>query len=196
RQDRYYDELVGKIQLPILNAGDGVKDHPTQSLLDLFTIYEEFGRFDGLKIAIVGDIAHSRVARSNIDVMKRLGMEVYVSGPEEYRVEEYDFMDFDEAVRTMDIVMLLRIQHERHEQSMQMSLKEYHEKYGLTMERVRQMLPHAIIMHPAPFNRNVEIADDVVECEKSRIFRQITNGVNVRMAVLRRAMGGTDETVD
>jgi len=192
RQDEYYKELIGKIQLPILNAGDGVKDHPTQSLLDLFTIYEEYGHFDGLKIAIVGDIAHSRVASTNIEIMKRMGMEVYVSGPEEYRVDEYDFIDFDKAVETMDIIMLLRIQHERHAEGMHMSLEEYHARYGLNMERVGKMKEHAIIMHPAPFNRNVEIADEVVECEKSRIFRQIHNGVNVRMAVLRRALGAKD----
>ncbi len=187
RQDEYYNELLGKIQMPILNGGDGVKDHPTQSLLDLFTIYEEFGHFDGLKIAIVGDIAHSRVAHSNVEVMKRLGMEVYVSGPEEYRDDCCEFIEFEKAVREMDIVMLLRIQHERHAEGMQMSLEEYHKQYGLTMERVGQMKDHAIIMHPAPFNRNVEIADEVCECEKSRIFRQIHNGVNIRMAVIRRA---------
>lgn len=191
--DEYYNELIGKIQIPVINGGDGVKDHPTQSLLDLFTIYEEFGHFDGLKIAIVGDIAYSRVASTNIEIMKRMGMEVYVSGPEEYRVEGYDFIDFDEAIEKMDIIMLLRIQHERHHSKMQMSLGEYHLRYGLTAERVKKMKKDAIIMHPAPFNRNVEIADEVVECEKSRIFRQIHNGVNVRMAVLRRSLGVSDE---
>lgn len=190
RQDEYYKELVDKIQIPILNAGDGVKDHPTQSLLDLMTIYQEYGRFEGLKIAIVGDVKYSRVAHSNIEVMERLGMKCYISGPEEYRDAEYEYINFDQAIEEMDVIMLLRVQHERHEQAMSLSKEEYHSLYGLTMERVNRMKEHAIIMHPAPFNRNVEIADDVVECSKSRIFKQIHNGVYVRMAAIRRAFGG------
>lgn len=190
RQDEYYKELVDKIQIPILNAGDGVKDHPTQSLLDLMTIYQEYGRFEGLKIAIVGDVKYSRVAHSNIEVMERLGMKCYISGPEEYRDDEYEYINFDQAIEEMDVIMLLRVQHERHEQAMSLSKEEYHSLYGLTMERVNRMKEHAIIMHPAPFNRNVEIADDVVECSKSRIFKQIHNGVYVRMAAIRRAFGG------
>ena len=190
KQDEYYKELVGHINIPILNAGDGVKDHPTQSLLDLLTIYQEFGKFEGLKIAIVGDVKHSRVAHTNIEVMERLGMTCYISGPEEYRDEEYQYIPFDQAVEEMDIIMLLRVQHERHAEEMSLTKEEYHTRYGLTMERVNKMKPHAIIMHPAPFNRMVEIADDVVECEKSRIFKQVNNGVYVRMAVLKRAFGG------
>lgn len=189
RKDHYYDELTN-INIPILNAGDGASDHPTQSLLDLLTIRNEFGHFEGLKIAIVGDIKYSRVAHSNIEVMERLGMECYVSGPEEYREEGYKFIDFDEAIEKMDIIMLLRVQHERHEEKMKISTEEYHQRYGLTMDRVNKMPKHAIIMHPAPFNRMVEIADDVVECPKSRIFKQIENGVLVRMAVFLKTIGG------
>lgn len=187
RKDRYYLNLIDRIHIPILNGGDGKMDHPTQSLLDLMTIREEFNHFDGLKIAIVGDIAHSRVAHTNIEVMQRLGMQCYISGPEEYQDAQYDSIDFDQAVETMDVIMLLRVQHERHDQAMSISVEHYHQQYGLTMERVAKMKPHAIILHPAPFNRGVEIADDVVECEKSRIFKQINNGVYVRMAVLKRA---------
>ena len=187
RKDRYYLDLIDRIHIPILNGGDGKMDHPTQSLLDLMTIREEFNHFDGLKIAIVGDIAHSRVAHTNIEVMQRLGMQCYISGPAEYQEAQYDFIDFDQAVETMDVIMLLRVQHERHDQAMSISVEHYHQQYGLTMERVAKMKPHAIILHPAPFNRGVEIADDVVECEKSRIFKQINNGVYVRMAVLKRA---------
>lgn len=187
RKDRYYLNLIDRIHIPILNGGDGKMDHPTQSLLDLMTIREEFNHFDGLKIAIVGDIAHSRVAHTNIEVMQRLGMQCYISGPAEYQEAQYDFIDFDQAVETMDVIMLLRVQHERHDQAMSISVEHYHQQYGLTMERVAKMKPHAIILHPAPFNRGVEIADDVVECEKSRIFKQINNGVYVRMAVLKRA---------
>ena len=190
RQDEYYKQLQGRINIPILNAGDGKKDHPTQSLLDLMTIRQEFGHFDGLKIAIVGDVKYSRVAHTNIEVMQRLGMQCFISGPEEYRDPQYDYIDFDQAVKDMDVIMLLRVQHERHEQAMSLTQQEYHARDGLTLERVKAMKDTAIIMHPAPFNRGVEIADEVVECEKSRIFKQINNGVFVRMAVLKRAMEG------
>lgn len=190
RQDEYYKQLQGRINIPILNAGDGKKDHPTQSLLDLMTIRQEFGHFDGLKIAIVGDVKYSRVAHTNIEVMQRLGMRCFISGPEEYRDPQYDYIDFDQAVKDMDVIMLLRVQHERHEQAMSLTQEEYHARYGLTLERVKAMKVTAIIMHPAPFNRGVEIADEVVECGKSRIFKQINNGVFVRMAVLKRAMEG------
>lgn len=186
-ENEYYKQLVDHIHVPILNAGDGTKDHPTQSLLDLLTIRQEFGSFEGLKIAIVGDIKHSRVAHTNIEVMERLGMECYVSGPEEFKEESYRYIDLDEAVESMDVLMLLRVQHERHASTMQISKEEYHQRFGLTKKRVAKMKEKAIIMHPAPFNRNVEIADDVVECEKSRIFKQVNNGVFVRMAALKRA---------
>lgn len=186
--NEYYKELVDHLDIPILNGGDGTGNHPTQSLLDLMTIREEYGKFEGLKIAIVGDIKHSRVASTNIEVMKRLGMEVYTSGPEEYAVEQYDHIEFDEAVKTMDIIMLLRVQRERHTVGMKLSNAEYLSKYGLNKERVAQMKENAIIMHPAPYNRGVELDDDIPECEKSRIFKQMTNGVYVRMAVLERAL--------
>lgn len=188
-QDEYYKELEG-INIPIFNAGDGKSNHPTQSLLDLMTIYEEFGKFEGLKCCIVGDIVHSRVAHTNIEVMERLGMEVYISGPEEFNDNSAKWIPFDEAVSEMDVIMLLRVQFERHQKGMDMSVEDYHEKYGMTMERVNKMKEKAIIMHPAPVNRGVEIADDVVECSKSRIFPQMTNGVFVRMAVISQAMDG------
>lgn len=189
KQDEYYKEILGKVNCAILNAGDGAKDHPTQSLLDLLTIYQEFHRFEGLKIAIVGDVKYSRVAHTNIEIMQRLGMECYISGPKEYQEAEYEYIDFEQAIEEMDIIMLLRVQHERHAENMSLSKEEYHAQYGLDLQRVAQMKEKAIIMHPAPFNRNVEIADEVVECSKSRIFKQIQNGVFVRMAVLLRAIG-------
>ncbi|MBO5479115.1 MAG: aspartate carbamoyltransferase catalytic subunit [Clostridia bacterium] len=188
-ENEYYDQLVGKINIPILNAGDGTGNHPSQSLLDLLTIRQEFGKFEGLKVVIVGDIRHSRVAHTNFKVMKRLGMEVYTSGPEEYREEGFNFVEFDEIIDKVDVVMLLRVQHERHSQKMNETVEEYHEAYGLNQKRVEKMKNTAIIMHPAPFNRNVEIADDVVECEKSRIFKQIQNGVFVRMALIHMVLG-------
>ncbi len=187
REDMYYNQLEN-INIPILNAGDGTKDHPSQSLLDLMTIKEEFGSFKGLKVLIVGDIKHSRVAHSNIKVMERLGMEVYTSGPEEFRDENLQFVDFNEMLPKVDVVMLLRIQFERHDDKMSMTNEKYNNLYGITMDKVNKMKENAIIMHPAPFNRNVEISDDVVECSKSRIFKQMTNGVYVRMAMLDKVL--------
>lgn len=188
-QDEYFKELEG-INIPIFNGGDGKTNHPTQSLLDLMTIYEEFGHFEGLKCCIIGDISHSRVAHTNIEVMQRLGMEVYISGPKEYNDNSAPFLSIDEAIATCDVVMLLRVQFERHSQNMSMTNEEYHARYGLTLERVNQMKENAIIMHPAPVNRGVEIADDVVECSKARIFKQMTNGVYIRMAVISMVLDG------
>ena len=188
-QDEYFKELEN-INIPIFNGGDGKTNHPTQSLLDLMTIYEEFGKFEGLKCCIVGDILHSRVAHTNIEVMQRLGMDVYISGPDEFNDNSCKFIPFDEAIKEMDVIMLLRVQFERHTEGMKMSVEDYHKEYGLTLDRVNQMKEHAIIMHPAPVNRGVEIADDVVECSKSRIFPQMANGVYIRMAVISEAMEG------
>lgn len=184
-QNSYFNHLEG-IKIPILNGGDGTGNHPTQSLLDLMTIREEFGTFKGIKCTIVGDIRHSRVAHTNIEVMKRLGMEVYVSGPEEFDDGTGEYIDLEKAIKETDVIMLLRVQYERHGYEIQLSREDYLKNYGLTMEKVRLMKPNAIIMHPAPFNRKTEIDDEVVECEKSRIFKQMTNGVYLRMAVLKR----------
>ena len=188
-QDEYFKELEN-INIPIINGGDGKANHPTQSLLDLMTIYEEYGKFEGLKCCIIGDIAHSRVAHTNIEVMERLGMEVYISGPEEFNDGSAKYITVDEAIKTCDVIMLLRVQFERHTEKMGMSVEEYHKTYGLTMERVNQMKEHAIIMHPAPVNRGVELADEVVECEKSRIVKQMTNGVYIRMGVISQILDG------
>ena len=188
-KDEYFNELEG-INIPVFNGGDGKSNHPTQSLLDLMTIYEEYGHFDGLKCCIIGDISHSRVAHTNIEIMQRLGMDVYISGPEEYNDGSAKYISIDEAIETCDVVMLLRVQFERHTENMSMSKDEYHQRYGLTMEKVNKMKENAIIMHPAPFNRGVEIADDVVECSKSRIYKQMTNGVYVRMAVVSMVLDG------
>lgn len=182
-QDRYYKQLTG-IEMPVFNGGDGSSDHPTQTLLDLVTIYEEFGRFEGLKVAIVGDISHSRVAHGNTELMRRLGMNVYISGPDCFMDGTADCMSLDEATKTADIIILLRVQFERHESSMGMTVNEYHEQYGMTVERTNRMKSGAIILHPAPINRGVEIANEVVECKQSRINNQMQNGVYTRMAVI------------
>ncbi len=184
----YYKQLLGHVNAAILNAGDGTGNHPTQSLLDLLTIRQEFGKFEGLKCCICGDIAHSRVAHTNFEVMRRLGMEVVTSGPDMFMEEGMNFEPFETTLATSDIVMMLRVQHERHDGSVQFDKDEYHKNFGLTAENVAKMKDNAIIMHPAPFNRGVEIADEVVECDKARIFKQMSNGVFVRMAVLKRAV--------
>lgn len=186
KQNRYYDELKN-IGCVIINAGDGTGDHPSQNLLDLLTIYDEFGKFEGLKIMIAGDIAHSRVAHGNVEIMKRLGMECFIAGPQEFMDDTAPVIDFLEGVKTCDVIMMLRIQRERNAKLSSLTDSEYLSQYGLDMNKVKQMKDHAIIMHPAPFNRNVELADDVVECEKSRIFKQINNGVYARMAILKRS---------
>ncbi len=188
-KDNYFKELEN-INIPIFNAGDGSSNHPTQNLLDLVTIYEEFGTFEGLKICMIGDIAHSRVAHGNAEVMKKLGMEVYISGPSDFIDDTATYIDIDEAIKTCDVIMLLRVQFERHMEKMGMTINEYHEKYGIDMNKVNQMKKNAIIMHPAPFNRGVEIADEVCECEKSRIYKQMTNGVYTRMAVISMVLEG------
>lgn len=187
-QDEYFKELAN-IQIPILNAGDGKGNHPTQCLLDLLTIRQEFQRFEGIKLAVIGDIKHSRVAHSIQEAMAMLGGETRFGGPKEWQDDEESCASIDELVPWADVVMLLRIQHERHGQLMKMSAQEYLERYGMTMERYQMMQDHAIIMHPAPVNRGVEIADELVESAKSRIFDQMRNGVLVRKAVLKRAFG-------
>ena len=188
RQDEYFRELEG-IEIPIINAGDGAGNHPTQCQLDLLTLYQEFGRIEGIRLAIIGDIQHSRVASSNREAMELLGGEWVFSGPPQWQREGYPYMPIDEAVEWADAVMMLRIQHERHASAMQMSKAEYLQRYGLTKERASRMKPHAIIMHPAPVNRDVEIDSDLVESPKSRIFKQMSNGVLIRKAAIKRAMG-------
>ncbi|MFR1297871.1 MAG: aspartate carbamoyltransferase catalytic subunit [Coprobacillus cateniformis] len=185
--DDYYKQLEG-IHIPILNAGDGKGNHPSQSLLDLMTIKEEFGHFEGLKVVIVGDILHSRVAHSNYDVMQRLGMQVYTSGPLEYKQDGCNYVDFDDVIEDMDVVMLLRVQHERHAGDEDFSKENYHRIYGLSLERYKRLKETAIIMHPAPINRDVEIKDELVESGKSRIFRQMHNGVFIRMAMIHEVL--------
>ncbi len=186
-QNEYYNELTN-IKTPILSGGDGSGNHPTQSLLDLVTIYEEYGKFEGLKIVICGDIKHSRVARTNYLVMKRLGMDVKFSAPQEYKADYGTYVNLDDVIDTVDIVMLLRVQLERHVEVRKMSEREYNGTYGLNEQRVAMMHDKAIIMHPAPINRGVEITDEVVECDKSRIYKQSANGVFLRMAVLYNAI--------
>ncbi|PIC81453.1 aspartate carbamoyltransferase [Sporosarcina sp. P18a] len=188
--DGFYEELIKRTNVAIINAGDGSGQHPTQSLLDIFTIQEEFGHFAGLKVLIAGDIAHSRVARSNAEALRKLGAEVTFLCPPEW-AGEFDSVDnWDEVIETSDVVMLLRVQHERHNTEMAYTKAAYHEQYGLTIERAARMKKGAIIMHPAPVNRDVEIADSLIESPQSRIFKQVENGVYIRAAVLELILKG------
>ncbi len=188
KKDRYFDELKS-VELPIINAGDGTGNHPSQSMLDLMTIKQEFGKLEGLHIGIVGDLKHSRVAHSNAEALQKLGAKVSFSGPKEWFDEESVnsgiFQELDDLIENVDVLMLLRIQHERHDQKTKMTAEEYLNKYGLTTEREKRMKSHAIIMHPAPINRGVEIESSLVECSRSRIFKQMENGVFARMAILK-----------
>ena len=195
-KENYYDELIQSktIQCSIINGGDGSGQHPTQCLLDLMTSYEEFGGFEGLKVAIVGDITHSRVAKSNMQLLNRLGAEIYFSGPEEWYDHQFDvygqYVPLDEIVEKVDVMMLLRVQHERHDGKESFSKEGYHLEYGLTNERATRLQKHAIIMHPAPVNRDVELADELVESLQSRIVAQMSNGVFMRMAILEAILHG------
>ncbi|WET49623.1 aspartate carbamoyltransferase catalytic subunit [Chryseobacterium indologenes] len=191
KKDRYFEELKN-IKIPVINGGDGTGNHPSQCMLDLMTIYQEFGKFEGLKIGIVGDVKHSRVANSNAEALRRLGAKVYFSGPEQWFDEgaliNGTYLSVDELIAEVDVLMLLRIQHERHDAAMSFTAAEYQKRYGLTKEREKAMKKEAIIMHPAPINRGVEIDSDLVECERSRVFRQMENGVFARMAILKDAL--------
>lgn len=195
--NKYYQEL-DNINIPIINGGDGSGSHPTQSLLDMMTIYENLGRIAGLKIAIVGDIKHSRVAKSNAQALSKMGADVYFSGPELLQDTSLNvpYIDLDEAVETCDVVMLLRVQHERHESLEEMNKAEYNRQYGMNESRLAKMKDHAIIMHPAPMNRGVEITDSLVECDKSVIFEQMSNGVFMRMSILERVLEGEQTYVN
>ena len=192
----YYKQLIDSptIQTSIVNGGDGSGQHPSQSLLDLMTIYEEFGGFEGLKIVIAGDITHSRVAKSNMQVLKRLGAQIFFTGPNQWYSEEFDVygqhVEIDDMIEEIDVLMLLRVQHERHDGNESFSKEEYNSQFGLTEERYKRLKDSAIVMHPAPVNRDVEIDDSLVEAPKARIVRQMTNGVFVRMAILEAVLNG------
>lgn len=190
-ENEYYRQLKG-LNIPIINGGDGSGSHPTQCLLDLMTIYEHFGYFEGLNVVIVGDISHSRVARSNQQALTKLGASVSFAGPKEWQDFSIDapFITLDEAVAQSDVIMLLRVQRERHTVQADLVGMDYNTHFGMNAQRLERMKENAIIMHPAPINRGVEITDELVECEKSKIFEQMTNGVYTRMAVLNKVLGG------
>lgn len=189
--------LARSCRATIINAGDGAHEHPTQALLDAMTIRERKGRIEGLRVAIIGDIRHSRVARSNIHLLTKLGAEVRVAGPGTLLPNAIDKLgafvtsSADEAIEGADAVMMLRIQQERMDKSFLPSLREFAKFYGLSRERMKRAKPDAIVMHPGPINRGVELDYDLADCESSVILDQTANGVAVRMAVLYLTSGAT-----
>jgi len=180
----------------VINAGDGAHEHPTQALLDAFTIRERKGRIAGLNVTILGDILYSRVARSNIWALTKLGARVTLCGPATLVPRSFEQMgcrithDVDEAIRDADIIHLLRIQHERQRKTMFPSINEYTNLFGLNKARLAQTKPDALIMHPGPINRGVEIDSDIADSVRSLILEQVTNGLAVRMAALFLVNGG------
>lgn len=195
--------LARKIKCSIINAGDGAHEHPTQALLDLLTLREHKKELEGLKVAIVGDIAHSRVARSNIFAMNTLGMKVTVVGPPTMMPSEIHHMgvsvshDLAKAIRDVDVILMLRIQLERQNQFLFSSLREYSSLFGLSCEKLKNARDDVIIMHPGPVNRGVEISSDVLDSPYSLVMDQVTNGVAVRMALMYLLLGGgNDETAN
>ncbi|NLU50878.1 MAG: aspartate carbamoyltransferase catalytic subunit [Syntrophomonadaceae bacterium] len=185
----------------VINAGDGVHEHPTQGLLDMYSIREKKGTLEGLKVAIVGDILHSRVARSNIFGLQKFGCEVRVIGPstlmppgvEKLGVKKY--FNIEEGLEGVDVINVLRIQRERQKKGLFPTLEEYANLYCLTRERVSRARPDVLVLHPGPMNRGVEISSEVADSVTSIINEQVTNGVAVRMALLYLMMGGSRDEI-
>jgi aspartate carbamoyltransferase catalytic subunit len=180
----------------VINAGDGAHEHPTQALLDAFTIRERKGKIQGLNVTILGDVLYSRVARSNIWALTKLGASVTLCGPSTLVPRVFEQMgcrvtyNIEEAIADADIINLLRIQHERQRKTMFPSLNEYASLFGLTKQRLEHTRPDALIMHPGPINRGVEIDSEIADCDRSVILEQVTNGLAIRMAVLFLVNGG------
>jgi len=192
--------IAKHIKCPVINAGDGAHEHPTQALLDLLTIREHSKQLAGLKVAIVGDIAHSRVARSNIHAMLKCGMEVIVVGPPTMIPVGIECLgvkvlhNLEEAVAQVDVVMMLRIQLERQNEGLFPSFREYSNQFCLTADKLKNSRKDILIMHPGPVNRGIEIALDIMEGPHSVILDQVNNGVALRMALMYLLLGGGSET--
>jgi aspartate carbamoyltransferase catalytic subunit len=184
------DLLSRSVQCSVINAGDGAHEHPTQGLLDLYTIRERFGKIDGLKVAIVGDIANSRVARSNIWGLSKMGAEVILVGPPTLLPKSFENLgvrvvhDFDSVIAEVDVINMLRVQFERIKSSQFPSVREFTHFFGLTHDRFQRCKKDVFIMHPGPMNRGVEIQSQIADGPQSGILAQVANGLAVRMAVL------------
>ncbi|MCK5082718.1 MAG: aspartate carbamoyltransferase catalytic subunit [Candidatus Omnitrophica bacterium] len=194
--------LSRNLKASIINAGDGCRAHPTQALLDMFTIEEELGRIEGLKVAILGDIRHSRVARSNIWGLTTMGAEVTVCGPSTLIPPEIESLgakinyDIREVIQKADVLMPLRIQMERQQQKFLPSLREYAKEFGIDKKKLKLAKKDVIIMHPGPTNRGLEVSAEVADGEYSVILHQVTNGVAVRMAVLYLLLGAKGKSIE
>ena len=192
--------LTKYLESNIINAGDGAHEHPTQALLDMMTISEHHPKFIGLKVGIVGDISHSRVALSNIHGLQTMGAKVILCGPATLIPREIEKLgveithDINEVIDKVDVLMALRIQMERQDSGLFPSLREYHNYFGITRERIEKANKPITIMHPGPINRGVELSSDVADSEHSVILDQVTNGVAIRMAVLYLLSGGQNAT--
>jgi aspartate carbamoyltransferase catalytic subunit len=190
------------VEASVINAGDGAHEHPTQALLDLYSIREHFPSFDGLRVGIVGDILHSRVARSGVAALTKMGSQVTLVAPPTLippAIEGWGAevsYDLEGVLPKLDVVYLLRVQKERQNEQLVPTLREYATFWGLDRRRVELMKPEAIIMHPGPMNRGVEIAADVADLERSIIIDQVTNGVAVRMSLLYLMLGAADRAVE
>ncbi|MFH1541062.1 MAG: aspartate carbamoyltransferase catalytic subunit [Elusimicrobiota bacterium] len=191
--------IAKTISASVINAGDGMHEHPTQGLLDIFTIFEKKGKIKGLNIAIVGDILHSRVARSNIWGLNKLGARVFVVGPPTLIPKDIEKMDVEvhydisKIIHKLDAINILRIQKERQEQHLFPSLDEYSELFGINSKKMKHAKNDILIMHPGPMNRGIEISTEVADSKNSVITEQVTNGIAVRMAVLYLIAGGDKE---
>src|SRR5579872_7475915 len=188
--------LAQHLPTPIINAGDGTHEHPTQALLDARTILDRRARLEGLRVAIIGDIAHSRVARSNVHLLSKFGSEIVLCGPASLLPRELEHLapgvrlayEMTEAIRDADVIMMLRVQLERQHEA-PMSAGEYFRFYGLRLEHLELAKPDVIVMHPGPINRGRELSSDVADSQRSVILNQVGNGIAVRMAVLERILG-------
>jgi len=193
REEGLLQELSKQVSLRIVNAGEGRTSHPTQALLDLFTIKKYFQDVKGLNIAIIGDVTHSRVARSDAALLKKMGANILFSGPDSLMDKSLgQIVPIDNAIQLADVVIMLRIQFERQESEFFNAKEIYRQQFGFTEDRLKHLQSHAIILHPAPVNRGLEMDDAVVDHPQSKIFEQIKNGVWVRMAVIERALGGNE----
>ena len=194
-------KIIEHTDAVVINAGDGKHQHPTQPMLDLYTIRENFGHLDGLKVAIVGDLAHSRVCGSLVPALKTMGAQVTLVGPPTFQVDDPTYYgvpqtaDLDAVIPEVDVVYMLRVQLERMEGAAIPSRREYNRLWGLDMARVGKMRPDAIICHPGPMNRGMEINADVADCERARILDQVNAGVLTRMAAMYLLLGGENDGV-
>lgn len=189
--------LADMLDVPVINAGDGTHEHPTQGLLDLMTVQEAFGRIEGLGVSIVGDVLHSRVARSDIWGFLAMGARVTLVGPPNLMPDSFQGLegirvvhDLETGLAGAQVIQVLRLQHERQTAGQIPSLAEYRDRWGITRERLAWADEEAVVLHPGPQNRGVEIDSDVLDGPASRVLQQVTNGVAVRMAVLYRLLGG------